>query len=231
LDYCDYFQFILLIQKSGFMYIFFKRFFDILLSFLALIIASPFMIIIAVLIKLTSSGPVIFKQERLGKGGKVFTMYKFRSMVVGAEKGGVYSDNNDVRVTKIGKIIRATSLDELPQLVNILKGDMSFVGPRPPLTYHPWSFEEYSSEQLKMFDVRPGITGWAQVNGRKDVEWNRRIQLSCWYVENMSLVLDIKIIFMTVFKVIKNEGNENIGETVQVKQTEETVNEETVNKV
>ena len=209
------------------MYIFLKRFFDIVLSFLALIITSPVMLLFAVLIKLTSKGPVIFKQQRLGMYGKVFTMYKFRSMCVGAEKDGVYSDNNDVRVTKVGKIIRATSIDELPQLVNILKGDMSFVGPRPPLTYHPWPYEEYTEQQLHMFDVRPGITGWAQVNGRKDVEWNHRIELSCWYVDNISLWLDIKILFMTVFKVLKNEGNENINATVQTTNEEK----ETVNKV
>jgi sugar transferase EpsL len=213
------------------MYLFFKRISDIFLSFLALILFSPVMLIFAVLIKLTSQGPVIFKQERLGKDGKVFTMYKFRSMCVGAEKDGVYSDNNDVRVTKVGKIIRATSIDELPQLVNILKGDMSFVGPRPPLTYHPWPFEEYSDEQRHMFDVRPGITGWAQVNGRKDVEWNHRIELSCWYVDNISLFLDIKILFLTFFKVLKNEGNQNINATVESKPSEEAVKEETVNKV
>jgi len=206
------------------MYIFFKRLFDIVLSFLALIITSPVMLIFSLLIKLTSKGPVIFKQQRLGMNGKVFTMYKLRSMCVGAEKDGVYSDNNDVRVTKVGKIIRATSIDELPQLLNILKGDMSFVGPRPPLTYHPWPIEEYSEKQLHMFDVRPGITGWAQVNGRKDVEWNHRIELSCWYVENISLWLDIKILFMTVFKVLKNEGNENINATVQTEEEKETVN-------
>jgi len=213
------------------MYIFFKRLFDIVLSFLALIVTSPIMLIFAVLIKLTSKGPVIFKQERLGKDGKVFTMYKFRSMCVGAEKDGVYSDNNDVRVTKVGKIIRATSIDELPQLVNILKGDMSFVGPRPPLTYHPWPINEYTEIQRHMFDVRPGITGWAQVNGRKDVEWNHRIELSCWYVDNISLFLDIKILFLTFFKVIKNEGNQNINATVETKPSTETVNEETVNRV
>ncbi len=213
------------------MYLLFKRISDIFLSFLALILFSPVMLIFAVLIKLTSQGPVIFKQERLGKDGKVFTMYKFRSMCVGAEKDGVYSDNNDVRVTKVGKIIRATSIDELPQLVNILKGDMSFVGPRPPLTYHPWPFEEYSDEQRHMFDVRPGITGWAQVNGRKDVEWNHRIELSCWYVDNISLFLDIKILFLTFFKVLKNEGNQNINATVESKPSEEAVKEETVNKV
>lgn len=209
------------------MYTSVKRFFDFTLALLALIILSPVFLVVAVIIKLTSPGPVIFKQKRIGKDGKVFEIYKFRSMVVGAEKtgSGVYSGKGDARVTGIGKIIRATSLDELPQFVNILKGEMSFVGPRPPLTYHPWDYSEYSEFQLRMFEVRPGITGWAQVNGRKDVEWNKRIELNVWYVDNMSLLLDIKIILTTFLKVLKNEDNENKGATVVAKETEE----ETVN--
>lgn len=201
---------------------FFKRFLDIFLSLFMLLLIWPILLLVAILIKIDSKGPVIFKQSRLGKGGKVFQIYKFRSMCVGAEsKGtGVYSDKNDARVTRVGKIIRATSIDELVQLINILKGDMSFIGPRPPLTYHPWPIEEYTEEQLKMFNVRPGITGWAQVNGRKDVEWNKRIELNVWYVEHMSLWLDIKIAFTTVFKVFSNADNENKGATVVAKPTE-----------
>ena len=207
------------------MYIHIKRILDIIFAFLALIILSPVMAAVAVIIKLTSKGPVIFKQQRLGLGGKVFTIYKFRSMCVGAEQigSGVYSGKGDSRVTGIGKIIRATSIDELPQLWNILKGDMSFIGPRPPLTYHPWPIEQYTEQQLHMFDVRPGITGWAQVNGRKNVEWNHRIELSCWYIDNISLWLDIKILFLTFYKVIKNEENDNTGETVVKEKTEEKV--------
>ena len=199
------------------MYMPIKRFFDIIMSFLGIIILSPLMLITAVAVKLDSKGPVIFKQERLGLHGNVFFIYKFRSMCQGAEHTGtgVYSSADDVRVTRVGKIIRATSIDELPQLFNILKGDMSFIGPRPPLTYHPWELGEYTNEQLHMFDVRPGITGWAQINGRKDVEWHKRIELNCWYVDNISLLLDIKIIFVTVFKVLKNEDNVNIEETVK----------------
>ncbi len=199
------------------MYSSFKRFMDVVLSLFALIALSPVMLIVAIIIKLTSPGPVIFVQKRVGKDGKVYDMYKFRSMCVGAETqgSGVYSGKGDARVTKIGKIIRATSIDELPQLVNIIKGDMSFVGPRPPLTYHPWEYSEYSDFQRRMFEVRPGITGWAQVNGRKDVEWNRRIELNVWYVDNMSLLLDLKILLLTVYKVIKNEDNENTGATVK----------------
>ena len=198
-----------------------KRVFDFIIALGALICLSPVMLVVAILIKLTSEGPVIFKQERIGKDGKVFEIYKFRSMCVDAEKqgSGVYSGKGDARVTPIGKIIRATSIDELPQFINILKGEMSFVGPRPPLTYHPWDYSKYSDFQLRMFEVRPGITGWAQVNGRKGVEWNKRIELNVWYVDNMSLLLDIKIIFMTLFKVLKNEDNENTEATVKSEET------------
>lgn len=195
---------------------FLKRLFDILIALLGLIIAAIPMLFIAIAIKLNSKGPVIFKQERVGKKGKVFKIYKFRSMCVGAEQtgSGVYSGKGDARVTKVGKILRATSLDELPQFFNLLKGDMSLVGPRPPLTYHPWTWDKYTDEQKRMFEVRPGITGWAQVNGRKDVEWNKRIRLNVWYVDHVSLWLDIKILFMTVFKVFSNADNENKGATV-----------------
>lgn len=193
---------------------FFKRFTDIIISLLGIVIGGIPMLIVALLVKLDSPGPVLFKQARLGKNGKQFHIYKFRSMCVGAEKSGVYSDNQDKRVTKVGKFIRATSLDELPQFFNILKGDMSLIGPRPPLMYHPWPLEEYTDFQRRMFEVRPGITGWAQVHGRKDVEWHHRIELSVWYVDHLSFWLDIKIMFKTVFKVLTNADNENKGETV-----------------
>lgn len=198
------------------MYKSFKRICDIVISLVLLVVLSPLMLITVIAVRAESKGSAIFKQERLGLNGKVFTIYKFRSMCLGAEHtgSGVYSGADDMRVTKVGKIIRATSIDELPQLVNILKGDMSFIGPRPPLTYHPWELSEYTDEQLHMFDTRPGITGWAQVHGRKDVEWHKRIELNCWYVDNMSLLLDIKIVFITIFKVLKNEDNVNVGETV-----------------
>lgn len=172
------------------------------------------MLILGLLVKITSKGPIFFKQERLGKNGKIFKMIKFRSMVVGAEAQGVYSDNKDKRVTKVGKFLRKTSLDELPQLINMFIGEMSLIGPRPPLTYHPWPFEQYTDEQKRMFEVRPGMTGWAQINGRKEVEWNKRIELNVWYVDHISFGLDVKIFFKTIFKVFKNEGNENKGATV-----------------
>lgn len=205
---------------------FLKRFFDIFLSVIGIVLAGIPMLIVALCIKLDSPGPVLFKQDRIGKGGKVFKILKFRSMCVGAEKGGVYSDSKDSRVTKVGKFIRATSLDELPQFFNVLMGHMSFIGPRPPLTYHPWPLEEYTDHQRRMFEVRPGITGWTQTHGRKDVEWHRRIDLNVWYVDHLTLWLDIKILFLTVFKVVTNADNENKGSTVAP--TEETREQELV---
>ena len=195
-----------------------KRLLDVILAFLLLILLSPILFFAAIAIKLESQGPVIFKQQRLGLNGKEFCIYKFRSMCVGAEKtgSGVYSDKNDTRVTRVGRFLRATSIDELPQLLNILKGEMSFIGPRPPLTYHPWTIDKYSDEQRRMFEVRPGITGWAQINGRKAVEWNKRIEMNVWYVDHLTLWLDVKIFFMTIFKVFTNADNENIGKTVKV---------------
>ena len=199
---------------------FFKRFIDIVLALIGIAVAGIPMLLIALCVKLESPGPALFKQERLGKNGKVFKMYKFRSMCVGAEKGGVYSDNKDTRVTRVGRIIRATSLDELPQFFNVLLGHMSFIGPRPPLTYHPWPLEEYSDFQRRMFEVRPGITGWTQTHGRKDVEWHRRIELNVWYVDHLTLWLDIKILFLTVFKVLTAADNENKGATLVVEEKE-----------
>lgn len=198
------------------MYKLIKRILDIVFSAIAIVLLSWLLIIIAIAIKCDSKGPVLFKQERLGKNAKIFNCLKFRSMIVDAEQQGTgqYSFEGDPRVTKVGKFIRATSIDELPQLFNILKGDMSFIGPRPPLTYHPWPLEEYTKEQLRMFEVRPGLSGWAQVNGRKAIEWHERIKLNIFYVNNMSLCLDLKIVFMTIGKVLKRADNQNHGVTV-----------------
>lgn len=174
-------------------------------------------LLIAIAIKIEDpKGPVIFQQERIGQHGKVYWMYKFRSMRVGTEHtgSGVYSDSKDERVTKVGRFLRSTSLDELPQFINILKGDISLIGFRSPLTYHPWPWEQYTEEQKKMFALKPGITGWAQVNGRRSIEWNRRIEYNVWYAENVSFLLDLKIILYTVLKVITRVDNENTGATV-----------------
>lgn len=197
------------------MYAKIKRLLDIMFSFIGIVVASPVLAIVALAVKLDSKGPVIFKQERLGKDGKVFLIYKFRSMCVGAEKmgSGQYSFKGDSRITRVGKIIRATSLDELPQFFNIIKGDMSFIGPRPTLTYHPWKLEEYTDFQRRRFAVRPGITGLAQVNGRKKIDWVDRIKYDVEYVDNMSLALDCKILFKTVVNVFMMKDNRNDGKT------------------
>lgn len=207
------------------MYFCIKRFFDVVIAFCSLIFFSPILILVSILIRLESKGPVIFKQKRLGYKGKVFEIYKFRSMVQDAEKQGtgVYSFKGDKRVTKVGRVIRATSLDELPQLINILKGDMALIGPRPALTYHPWPFEQYTEFQKQMFDVLPGVTGWAQVNGRKEVPWPERIELNVWYAQHMCFTLDMKIFFMTILKVVTNANNENVDET-GIKSKEERKN-------
>ena len=194
---------------------FLKRVLDILLAILVLLVPLSLYLVIAVAIKVDSKGPVLFKQERLGKDGRVFSIYKFRSMCMDAERmgQGVYSDRRDTRVTRVGRILRATSIDELPQAINVLKGDMSFIGPRPPLTYHPWPIEDYTPEQKRMFDVRPGITGWAQIHGRKAIGWDERIGLSVYYVDHLSFWLDAKIFFLTIPKVLSNADNENRPDT------------------
>ncbi len=195
------------------MYRFFKRLFDISVSFLGLVVLAPIFLIIAIAIKIDSKGPVFFKQERVGKNGKVFNMYKFRSMCVGAEQqeGGVFCVKGDRRVTKVGKFLRASSLDEIPQFVNILKGDMSLIGPRPVLTYYPCKWEEYTEEELKRFNVRPGVTGWAAVNGRKTNTVEERFNYDNYYVEHLSFGLDFKIFLMTIKAVFTNAGNEDDG--------------------
>lgn len=193
------------------MYPHFKRAFDVIISVALLAVLSSLILLTAVLIKIESDGPVIFRQERIGLGGRVFNLYKFRSMCVGAEQmgAGQYCVRDDFRVTKVGAVIRKLSIDELPQLVNILKGDMSLIGPRPVLTYHPQKIEEYTEEQKKRFSVRPGISGLAQINGRKNLDWNERIKFDVYYTENLSFALDIKIFFKTIFKVICASDNES----------------------
>ena len=197
-------------------YPFFKRFFDIVFSTILIVTLALPMLIIGLCIILESRGGALFKQERLGMNAKVFKIYKFRSMCVGAERkgSGVYSAVGDPRVTRVGRIIRATSLDELPQLFNVFLGQMSFIGPRPVLTYHPWPLDEYTEEQKKRFAVRPGITGLAQINGRKNTPWVTRIRYDLQYVNGLSLLMDIKVILKTVAKVFKNESNlSNTDET------------------
>ena len=196
-----------------------KRFLDILIGAGVLCLLWPVMGLMALAIYIEDPGPVLFRQRRLGLGGAEFTMLKFRTMKQNSEHtgSGVYSGKDDPRVLKTGRIFRAASMDELIQAVHLVSGRMSLIGPRPPLTYHPWPIGEYTEAQKHMFDVRPGITGWAQVNGRKGVEWNRRIELNCWYADHVSFALDVKIFFLTIFKVLRNEDNLNTEPTMRGK--------------
>ena len=179
---------------------FFKRLIDFMGSLIGLIVLSPFLLIIAILIRIKLGGPVIFKQCRPGKDGKVFVIYKFRSMTNAKDKDGNLLPDKD-RFTKFGNFLRKTSIDELPQLINILKGDMAIVGPRPLLVrYLPY----YTDEERARHSVRPGLTGWAQVNGRNFITWEETFALDLYYVNNISFKLDVKIIFLTVKKVISH---------------------------
>jgi len=180
-----------------------KRVCDMVVAGVALSVLSPLLAAIALWIKLDSRGPVLFRQVRAGRYGKPFTIFKFRTMVVDAEKSGYYTAADDPRVTRAGRFLRATSLDELPQLFNILKGDMSIVGPRPTLLYQ---VEQYTERQRKRLEMRPGVTGWAQVNGRNALSWPERIELDVWYVEHWSMWLDIKIVVKTLLVWLKGEG-------------------------
>lgn len=179
-------------------------------SLIGLIILSPVFLIIALLIKLTSKGPIFFKQERLRKNGKAFKILKFRTMVINAENIGDglrVKSESDSRITKIGKILRKTSLDELPQLLNVLIGEMSLVGPRPPVAYHPYDgYQNYPGWAKKRFSMRPGITGLAQVTVRNSVTWDERIVVDNQYIDSFNIWVDIKILFMTLLKIFKSES-------------------------
>ena len=179
-----------------------KRFMDFLIAALSIIIFSPLLIILAIFVRVKLGGPVIFKQERPGLNGKVFKLYKFRTMTDAKDENGNLLDD-EYRLTSFGKKLRSTSLDELPELYNILKGDMSIVGPRPLLVkYLPL----YSDEQKRRHDVRPGLTGLAQVSGRNAITWTEKFNKDIEYVDNVSLRLDISIFFKTIYCVLKKEG-------------------------
>lgn len=197
-----------------------QRFFDFFISLIFLILFSPIFLIVAIFIKLNSKGPVFFTQKRIGKNNQLFKLYKFRTMKVGTPN--VATDKlTDAKsyLTAVGKILRKTSLDELPQLINILKGEMTFVGPRPAL------YNQYNLKELRtnagVHVLLPGITGWAQINGRDHNDDTQKTQLDAYYLENKSLGLDIKILFLTVFKVLRAEGviegaNKNSEENLSV---------------
>ncbi|MEZ4441048.1 MAG: sugar transferase [Polyangiaceae bacterium] len=192
------------------MYTKLKRFADIALSAPLCLALSPAMGAIALGIKLEDGGPAVFRQERLGLGGRVFTMFKFRTMSVGAERkmelnadGSVKTVADDMRITRVGRFLRKTSLDELPQLLNVLRGDMSVIGPRPDLPLHA---EYYNERHRRKLEVRPGITGLAQVSGRNELPWERRLELDVEYVENLSLALDVSIFFRTFTTVLSRRA-------------------------
>ena len=195
--------------------LFFKRLIDIICSLVGLIVFSPILVIVALLVRLNLGSPIFFTQNRLGNNGKEFKMIKFRTMKDAVDKfGEVLPDEQ--RLTRFGKILRSTSLDELPELINVLKGDMTLVGPRPLLVEYK---ELYSERQFRRHETSPGITGWAQVNGRNSISWNERFELDVWYVDNLSFFLDIKILFMTVLKVIKRDGINEEGQASMSKFT------------
>lgn len=184
-----------------------KRVLDIVASAAGLVLLSPALLAIALLVRISLGSPVLFAQERPGKDGRIFTLYKFRTMraASGEEAAGdsVAVATDAERLTRLGSFLRATSLDELPELWNVLLGQMSIVGPRPLLVEY---LERYNEQQARRHEVRPGITGWAQVNGRNAVDWDERFAMDVWYVDNRSLALDAKIVFMTVATVLKREG-------------------------
>jgi sugar transferase EpsL len=187
---------------------FVKRLFDLALAIPSLFILSPLMVLIALLVGIFHGLPILFRQDRPGVRGEIFTIYKFRTMREQCDsRGNPLPDEK--RLTKLGRLLRSTSLDELPELFNVLKGEMSLVGPRPLLTaYLPL----YNPEQARRHDVLPGITGWAQVNGRNALTWPEKFRLDVWYVDNWSLWLDIKILAMTVIRVIRREGISQPGQ-------------------
>jgi lipopolysaccharide/colanic/teichoic acid biosynthesis glycosyltransferase len=179
-----------------------KRALDVAASAGALALGAPVLALAAAAIKLEDGGPVLFRQERIGKDGEAFEILKLRTMVVGADRlgAGYAVDEGDDRITRVGALLRRTSLDELPELLNVLRGDMSLVGPRPTLRYQ---VEQYTDHQRRRLEVLPGVTGWAQVHGRAALPWPERIELDVWYVEHASLALDARIIWRTVVQLLR----------------------------
>lgn len=192
-----------------------KRLFDFTSAGIGLAVVSPVIVGTALVVKKKLGSPVIFKQTRPGQYGKPFDLYKFRTMTDEVDESGELLLDS-VRLTKTGKLLRKLSLDELPQLINVVKGDMSLVGPRPLLMEY---VELYDDRQIKRLDARPGITGWAQVNGRNSISWEERFELDVWYVENQSFMLDMKILYMTLQKVVKSEGVSQPGQATMEKFT------------
>ncbi|MCO5388430.1 sugar transferase [Desulfosporosinus sp.] len=189
-----------------------KRFLDLSFSIILLVVASPCMLGASIAIRLGSRGPVLFKQERPGKDGVIFTIYKFRTMRLETEKNGRPLSDME-RMTRVGTILRKLSVDELPQLFNILKGDMSFIGPRPLMVQY---LDRYTPQQMRRHEVTPGISGWAQINGRNQVEWETRFKYDVWYVEHISFWLDLRIFFKTLAIVLIRSGvNQSKNQTME----------------
>lgn len=194
--------------NNGLFYLFVKRAFDIVCSFLGLCVVILPMVIVGIIVKLDSKGPAIYKQERSGLGGKVFNMYKFRSMRIDAEKDGArWAQKDDDRITRVGKILRKFRIDELPQLVNVLIGNMSFVGPRPERPCFYEEFATYIDGFEQRLAVKPGVTGWAQVRGGYELLPEEKIIYDIEYMENRSILMDLKCLFLTVMVVIKGDGS------------------------
>ena len=206
------------------MYRYVKRFFDIFSSLLAIILLSPILLITAVTVRIKLGSPVLFKQERPGKDEKIFVLKKFRTMTDERDENGELLPDEE-RLTKFGRFLRSTSIDELPELFNILKGDMSVIGPRPLLVRYLPRYNEY---QHRRHEVRPGLSGWAQVNGRNTVSWEEKFRMDVEYVDNYSLLFDIKILFLTIVNVLKHEGiSSETSATMEEfmgNETEETTN-------
>ena len=186
----------------------FKRPIDICGAFFGLILLSPILLIVVVLIRIQMGAPVFFKQERLGKNGKIFKIFKFRTMVDNAITigSGLRMDEKDSRVTKLGNVLRKTSLDELPQLFNVLKGEMSLIGPRPPVPYHPYKYEDYDETQKQRFLVRPGISGYAQVKVRNNATWEERIVYDVEYVERIGFWFDLYLMLTTISITVRQKN-------------------------
>lgn len=211
-----------------------KRVVDFCGALLGAVLTAPIWIVVAILVRWKLGAPVIYSQPRPGLNGKIFNIKKFRTMTNETDENGVLLPN-EMRKTKFGSLLRSTSLDELPELINVLKGEMSLVGPRPlRVEYLP----RYSKEQARRHDVPPGVTGWAQVRGRNNLTWEEKFKLDVWYVDNRSLWLDLKIILMTIYKVVKREGADNIatgegaflGNAVETSSTNDEQNAETAEK-
>lgn len=195
------------------MYSHIKRGMDFIIALIMLVVLSPLMAVTCILIKLDDGGPILFKQERPGKNGNIFTVYKFRTMCVKTHNKDGRELSDFERISGVGKILRKTSIDELPQLVNILKGEMSFIGPRPLLTEY---LDLYTPEQMRRHEVLPGISGWAQVNGRNAITWEEKFSYDVYYVDNFSFKLDLKIFIKTITNVLNQNGiNSDAANTME----------------